>query len=153
MLFQVDKTPYLAHWSSWRGRISRTPPRLRPWCALMAGIGTALLCAACSCVRQIYWARRTYAQPAGSRNGPQKLAAEAQNLAASRPGLQCTAAGAASGTSGRRSGMWRVLEASMTPNPRVLRRSRRCQRRTTGRIVHETSGGCGHASLRGAGLG
>ncbi|KAG6365373.1 hypothetical protein INS49_006984 [Diaporthe citri] len=45
----------------------------------MAGIGTALLCAACSCVWQVYWARRTYAHwaTAGSRNGPRKLAAEA----------------------------------------------------------------------------
>lgn len=59
----------------------------------MADIGIALLCAACSSVWQICWSRRTYAQPAGSGNGPRKLAAEVHNLAASRPGLQWACSG------------------------------------------------------------
>lgn len=79
--------------ANWPRRKSRTPQRLRPWCAIMADIGTALLCAACSSGWQICLSRRTYAQPAGSGNGPRKLAAEAHNLAASRPGLQWACSG------------------------------------------------------------
>lgn len=69
------------------------------------------------------------------------------------PGCNGLAAGAVLDTPGCRSGILRLLEASTTPNPRFLHCGRCCQRCTTGRVVQETSGGCGHASLCRAGPG
>lgn len=63
------------------------------------------------------------------------------------PGCNGLAAGAALDTSGPPiRNVEAFLEASMTPNPRVLHRGRCCQRRTTGRVVQETPpAACGHA--------
>lgn len=55
------------------------------------------------------------------------------------PGCNGLAAGAALDTSGPPiRNVEAFLEASTTPNPRILHRCRSCQRRTTGRVVQET---------------
>lgn len=120
----------------------------------MLDIGTALLCAACSYVWaywQIYWARRTYAQPAGSRKRSSKTRSSspescfiATRAAAARCGSLRTWPRIKNVQS------FRSLHDTEPPNSssRPL-----LQRHPSGSVVQEVTGGCGHACLCRAGAG